>query len=349
MRHLKIGLLVNSLALSFLGCSDSQTSFRSVGGTSEPKSSDASGGTATPDANTEGDDDSSASQMEPTTVIVGDSTGATESPGSSVMTISMGEDTGGETLNDASSTVDTSYDTDATSTTANDDGSTNSSEAAGSSQGTDSGSADSSNETLEESITYTSGTGEQTADSGGSAGGTGSGTGSGTGDSGTATDPSTNPSTPSDPSILSEKVKFECTGRTDVSAQKIKVVSSKNSGPVTVRADQYLFIHATGNRPLVKLNTENAENTKIRGICIFASGNQARIEANIGINVDSFSYFGTGNKSSGAVNVSESVSIGSLKVKLRGNQAKLTISGSGTYDCGSTNFAGNKTSFVCGN
>jgi hypothetical protein len=345
MRHFKIGLLVNGLALSSLGCSDSQTSFRSVGGTSEVKSSDANGEAAGPDANTEGIEDSSASQMEPTTVIVGDSASASESQGSSVMTISMGEDTGGESLSDATTTVDASYDTDATSSNASDDDSANSSETSGTTNGTDNQSSGSSDETLEESITDSSSTGEHTADSGSAAGGSSSGSG----ETGTATESSTNPSIQADPSIVSEKVIFECTGRKDVSAQKIKVVSSKNSGLVTVRADQYLFIHATGNRPYVKLNTENAENTKIRGICIFASGNQARIEANIGINVDAFSYFGTGNKSSGVVNVSESVSIGSLKVKLRGNQAKLTISGPGTFDCGSSNFAGNKPSFVCGN
>lgn len=143
------------------------------------------------------------------------------------------------------------------------------------------------------------------------------------------------------------KVSGDCAALSDAPITKIKVVSAKNTGAITVKSDEILLIHASGNKPIVKIKTANGENAKVKGICIFAAGNQTKVEAVFGINVGIFSYVGTGNMSIGSVTVNENVAIDLIKVRLRGNQAKLTVSGEGNYQCGTPDLGGHGSQFNC--
>lgn len=139
-----------------------------------------------------------------------------------------------------------------------------------------------------------------------------------------------------------------CAEKHGVGLEKVKVLGAEKS--IVLQGDELLMIRVSGNKSSVKISTQAVEGAPaVRGICVFAAGNQSVVSADLKINVGSLAYFGTGNQSKGHVSIGEEYELGKLMVSLRGNQAALKIDGEGKFECGTPELKGNGPVFECKN
>lgn len=137
-----------------------------------------------------------------------------------------------------------------------------------------------------------------------------------------------------------------CAAAFGVKAEKVAVAGNKSKETISLDSSTILAIRVTGNQPKVNI-TSPSESASIGGVCIFVAGNQATVDLSIGVEVESLVYRGTGNRSTGKIVVSENGSIAEILATLTGNQSTLSVSGAGTYHCGTPVLKGNKTAYNC--
>jgi hypothetical protein len=146
----------------------------------------------------------------------------------------------------------------------------------------------------------------------------------------------------------SESAKAFCAEKHGTTLDNVKVIGSEKS--IVLQGDELLMIRVSGNKSSVRISTQAGEGAPaVRGICVFAAGNQTVVSADLNINVGSLAYFGTGNQSKGHISVGEEYELGKLAVSLRGNQASFKIDGEGKYECGAPELKGNGPVFTCKN
>ena len=136
-----------------------------------------------------------------------------------------------------------------------------------------------------------------------------------------------------------------CMALTGASAADIVRVSG-NETSVTLKSSSVVAVRVTGNQNQVNLNFAKASGT-IRGICVFASGNQSRVTATIGMTVERVVFVARGNQCKGEFNVLTSGKVNSQVVDIAGNGSTFTISGDGEYSASSAVVRGNSGGFIC--
>ena len=78
----------------------------------------------------------------------------------------------------------------------------------------------------------------------------------------------------------------------------------------------------------------NNSSSNLKGICVFAAGNQSRVNLNIGANLQGLVYYGVGNGTSGSAVIDEdSGSLNNLLVNLKGNDNSFGIVTNGVFNC----------------
>ncbi len=102
---------------------------------------------------------------------------------------------------------------------------------------------------------------------------------------------------------------------------------------LAITSDTIVAIKVAGNQGRMDLNLSGAADLKVKGICVFVSGNQSSFSANFGAAVGKLVYYGRGNQSKGIVNVSSAGKVANMYADLAGNQASFSISGEGSKSC----------------
>ncbi|MEZ4741935.1 MAG: hypothetical protein R3B45_05730 [Bdellovibrionota bacterium] len=146
---------------------------------------------------------------------------------------------------------------------------------------------------------------------------------------------------------LTEKELNACAVIQQVGASYVHVIGGKNQE--AIKLNSVIAVKVSGNHGKLDLDINgNGGQDSIKGICIFVTGNQGSATLNLdGIYVESLTYIGRGNKSEGKVVVSSDAGLGRVYADLRGNQAKLSVSGDGSYNCGTALVKGHSSSYTC--
>ncbi len=129
---------------------------------------------------------------------------------------------------------------------------------------------------------------------------------------------------------------------------RVVVVGNKVDRALAITSNTIVAIKITGNQGRMDLNLASHGDLQVKGICVFAAGNQARFNAKLGGTVGKMVYYGRGNRSQGNVTVAAGGAIESIYVDLAGNQSAFNISGDGDYTCpAGVKLRGNNTSTTC--
>ena len=148
---------------------------------------------------------------------------------------------------------------------------------------------------------------------------------------------------PTDEEKAEETKKGEDVCSKKFGGQYIKVHG--NQTVETVSATDSVVAKVSGNQDQLHIDVIE---TDIAGICLFVMGNLSKVTVNITKSVGEVYYRGLGNQSNTEITVGEGGSIGSMSVRVGGNQAVLKVSGSGDISCdGAADVGGNGASYVC--
>jgi len=136
-----------------------------------------------------------------------------------------------------------------------------------------------------------------------------------------------------------------CMALTGASASDIVRVNG-NETSVSLKSSSVVAVRVTGNQSQVNLNFAKTSGT-IRGICVFASGNQSQVTATIGMTVERVVFVTRGNQCKGNFNVLSTGKVISQVVDIAGNDSTFTIAGDGQYSASSAIVRGNSGGFIC--
>ena len=135
-------------------------------------------------------------------------------------------------------------------------------------------------------------------------------------------------------------------------------VSGKKKS-VNVQPDHLIAVKLSGNKNSINLlltsedfpieDSDTEKSYDLEGICIIASGNQVTTNLVLnGLRVKSVYYQASGNQPSAFIEIKEGAEISTLSSEMKGNSAKLTITGDGIYDCEGITTKGNASTPACG-
>jgi hypothetical protein len=99
------------------------------------------------------------------------------------------------------------------------------------------------------------------------------------------------------------------------------------STSVNVEADKPLAVKVSGDQAKIHLDIGDQSTVSLKGLCLFATGNQSVIDVSVRGGVERIAYIGRGNHSLGEVTVAESGSVGAFRADLRGNAPNLRVHG----------------------
>lgn len=139
-----------------------------------------------------------------------------------------------------------------------------------------------------------------------------------------------------------------CAKLQGVAVDRVKVAGSQNNMSLT--SSSVAAIKITGNQNSVSLMLAGAAEARLAGVCIFLAGNQARIDMDVGLNLERLVYVARGNQSHGELALSGNGTIGAMAVDLSGNGASLHISGDGAAsicDAAQVRQKGKGTKLLC--
>jgi hypothetical protein len=139
-----------------------------------------------------------------------------------------------------------------------------------------------------------------------------------------------------------------CAKLQGVSVDRVKVAGNQNNMSLT--SSSVAAIKITGNQNSVSLMLAGAADARLAGVCIFLAGNQARIDVDVGLNLERLVYVARGNQSHGELALSGNGTIGAMAVDLSGNGASLHISGDGAAsicDAAQVRQKGKGTKLLC--
>jgi hypothetical protein len=133
--------------------------------------------------------------------------------------------------------------------------------------------------------------------------------------------------------------------------ESLRVIGSKNSE--LVKSTDVTAVKLTGNHASLEVNFEGSEERDtIAGLCIFAAGNQAKVDVNLtGMKLGRLVYVGRGNQPSVTVHIDKSSELAKVYADLRGNNSTLSVQvdKGGKFDCAAAYVHSKKGTFSCNN
>ena len=106
------------------------------------------------------------------------------------------------------------------------------------------------------------------------------------------------------------------------------------------------MVKVTGNHNTADLDLSKASGS-LKGICVFASGNQSTFSARIGVKCGRLVYISRGNQSHGDIHVGAGGSIESQVVDIGGHEGRLDIFGEGDYSEDDAVVRGSSDGYSC--
>jgi hypothetical protein len=136
-----------------------------------------------------------------------------------------------------------------------------------------------------------------------------------------------------------------CAELNGVKADSIRLVG--NQTQLKISSASVIAIKLTGNQSTLSLELRGPAPTKIAGICVFLAGNESDALIVNHIQVGRLIYVGRGNQSHTEFLTIAGASLGDVVGDLSGNQAGLSISGDGEYNCGNVRLKGRSSTYAC--
>jgi hypothetical protein len=125
-------------------------------------------------------------------------------------------------------------------------------------------------------------------------------------------------------------------------------VAGRNHDEVIDIDDGAAVVRVTGTNNVVTIRIPDGGEADLQALCIFVAGDGNRVRLEVAGKLAGLAYVARGNQSVLDVSVAATGQMGAASLDLAGNQAKVKVSGDGTYSCPkSPTLAGNAPQIEC--
>lgn len=122
---------------------------------------------------------------------------------------------------------------------------------------------------------------------------------------------------------------------------------SGNMPSLTIRAASVISVKITGHQSALNLDLSKASGA-IAGICLFAAGDQPKIDVALGLTVGRFVYVARGNQASLNLHLETSGDIKSSVFDAKGSGPTMSITGASDQMCSAATVLSDRSQFSCG-